>query len=46
MQVFHGRLECLLTNIRLGKYFGPGHHINYLIRVTEYQVLFTIYFIK
>ena len=44
MQVFHGRLECLLKNIRLGKYFGPDHQINYLIRVTEYQVLFSFNF--
>ena len=41
MQVFHGRLESLLKNIRSGKYFGPDHQITYLIRVTEYQVLFS-----
>ena len=36
LQVFKGRLDALLHNLRSGKYFGDGR-IAYMMRVIEYQ---------
>ena len=38
VRVFHARLESLIKNIRIKKYFGPDNEVTYLIRVIEYQV--------
>jgi len=35
-EVFHGRLQALLNNLRRGKYFG-GKKTTYLMHVIEYQ---------
>jgi hypothetical protein len=36
-QVFHQKLEAILANIRLGKYFESNNLVEYEMRVIEYQ---------